>query len=77
MNKELFLIKVADLADLISDCDKIIAKLIEMGCSVDSLQVRQELYLKHRYCEALTKVFHEYNAIVYVHEMETQLPKAA
>jgi hypothetical protein len=75
--KELFLLKVAKLADLISHCDEGMAKSLSMGHAKDSLQIRQLLHLKHKYCEELTQVFHDYNANIYVYEDNSLLPKAA
>jgi hypothetical protein len=75
--KELFLLKVAKLADLISICDEGMAKSLAMGHTKDSLQIRQQLHSKHKYCEELTQVFHDYNADIYVYEYNSLLPKAA
>ena len=75
--KEIFLLKVAKLADLISGCDEGILKSLSMGHTKDSLQIRQQLHLKHKYCEELTQVFHDYNANIYVHEDNSLLLKAA
>jgi hypothetical protein len=60
---------------LISGCDEIIAKMLSMGYTKDSSQIRQELHLKHKYCQEMTSIFQSQNA--QIHIVEDELRQAA
>jgi hypothetical protein len=66
---------VFDLLDLIAGCDAVIERMLKVGMNPDSSSVRQELHLKHKYCEELTSVFHSLN--VQIRIVEDELRQAA
>jgi 23S rRNA C2498 (ribose-2'-O)-methylase RlmM len=68
-------IKVVDLLELIARCDAMIAKMLESGIAASSIMVRQELLIKHRYCEELNAIFKSFNA--QIHIVEDELRQAA
>jgi hypothetical protein len=75
---EIMAIRIADILELIARCDAMIAKMLEVGMDKDTLMIRQEMLIKHRYCEELTEMFQSiYSAKVHVVENELPLPKAA
>jgi hypothetical protein len=74
---ELYAAQVTDLLQLIAGCDAIIERMLQIGIAQDSSPIRQEKYLKHRYCEELTAIFHSFNAKIQAVEEELPLPKAA
>jgi hypothetical protein len=74
---ELFYLKVNDLLKLIAGCDNIISRMLALGMKPDDLSIRQELFLKHRFCVELNELLLSENIKVQVIENELQLPKAA
>lgn len=72
---ELRELQVFDLLDLIAGCDAVIERMLKVGMAYDSSSVRQELYLKHRYCEELNQVFKGMS--VNIHIVEDELRQAA
>jgi hypothetical protein len=74
---EVLLLQMADTLELIARCDAMIEQMLSVGMKVDSVLVKQELLLKHRYCEELTQIFHSFNAKIQAIEEEYPLPKAA
>jgi hypothetical protein len=68
-------LQVFDLLELIAGCDAVIERMLAVGMKPDSSSVRQELHLKHKYCEELTSVFHSMK--VQIHIVEDELRQAA
>jgi hypothetical protein len=65
-------LQVFDLLDLIASCDAVVERMLQVGMKPDSSSVRQELHLKHKYCEELTSIFHSLKVQIRIVEDETR-----
>ena len=67
-------LKIVNLLNLIARCDEMIENMLLVD-KPDAQSVRQERYIKHRYCEELTAIFQSLNAKIHV--VENNLKQAA
>ena len=74
-NSELNWIKIQNLCSLIARCDELIDNMLSVGISQDDLMIRQEMHMKHRYCEEINAIFQSMH--IKVSLVENELKKAA
>ena len=65
------------LLELIRVCNENIDELLQSGEPENSFVVRQELYIKHRFCADLNELLEKYNLGIKVVELENVVRKAA
>ncbi len=73
--QEIVAIKIADLLFLIARCDAMINSMLANGIDNRDIQIRQEVLIKHRYCEEMNQIFKSLSANIHI--VEDELRQAA